>query len=113
MFKFRPAVLTYSADTMFLRSAVGEYATIACKHRHSEDWYLCFVIDGHARSLSLQLAFLDQEKRYIAEIYRDGDERGTDCAVQDRHRCRCRQTRIQTRTGRRPRFSIYTGTLNS
>jgi alpha-glucosidase len=51
---------------------VGEYVTIARKDRKSADWYVGAVTDGHERTLSLPLSFLDPAKRYTAEIYRDG-----------------------------------------
>ena len=53
--------------------AVGEYATIARKDRRSQDWYAGAVTDGQARTLALPLSFLDADKTYVAEIYRDGD----------------------------------------
>jgi alpha-glucosidase len=53
---------------------MGEYATIARKDRHSDNWYVGSVTDGEARTLSLPLDFLDAGKRYTAEIYRDGDQ---------------------------------------
>jgi len=47
--------------------------TIARKDRKSDDWYLGAVTDGQARTVSVPLAFLEQGKQYVAEIYRDGD----------------------------------------
>jgi alpha-glucosidase len=72
-FKFIRDVPTDWADTRVLNGAVGEYATIARKDRHSDAWYVGAVTDGTARTLSVPLAFLDQGKTYVAEIYRDGD----------------------------------------
>ncbi len=71
-FKFIKDVPTDWADTRVLHGAVGEYATIARKDRHSDAWYVGSVTDGAARTLSLPLSFLDAGKRYTAEIYRDG-----------------------------------------
>ncbi|WP_020656310.1 glycoside hydrolase family 97 protein [Massilia niastensis] len=73
-FKFIRDVPTDWADTRVIHGAVGEYATIARKDRRSQDWYVGAVTDGNARSLSLPLSFLDQGKRYLAEIYRDGEQ---------------------------------------
>jgi len=72
-FKFIQDVPTDWADTRVLHGAVGEYATIARKDRHSDNWYVGSVTDGAARTLSLPLSFLDPGKRYTAEIYRDGE----------------------------------------
>jgi alpha-glucosidase len=72
-FKFIKDVPTDWADTRMIDGAVGEYASIARKDRKSDDWYVGAVTDGKARTLALPLAFLDQDKQYVAEIYRDGD----------------------------------------
>ena len=72
-FKFIRDVPTDWADTRVIDGAVGEYATIARKDRRSNDWYVGAVTDGQARTLALPLSFLDADKTYVAEIYRDGD----------------------------------------
>jgi alpha-glucosidase len=72
-FKFIKDVPTDWSDTRVLHGELGEYATIARKDRRSEDWYVGSVTDGKARTLALPLTFLDPGKRYMAEIYRDGD----------------------------------------
>ncbi|MRW84513.1 glycoside hydrolase family 97 protein [Pseudoduganella sp. FT26W] len=73
-FKFIKDVPTDWADTRVLHGAMGEYATIARKDRHSDNWYVGSITDGTARTLPLALTFLDPGKRYVAEIYRDGDQ---------------------------------------
>ncbi|KGF82762.1 alpha-glucosidase [Massilia sp. JS1662] len=73
-FKFIRDVPTDWADTRVLNGAVGEYATIARKDRRSDAWYVGAVTDGTARTLSVPLAFLDQGRQYVAEIYRDGEQ---------------------------------------
>ena len=72
-FKFIRDVPTDWSDTRVINGEVGEYATIARKARGSQDWYVGAVTDGEARTLVLPLGFLDAGKRYVAEIYRDGD----------------------------------------
>ena len=62
------------AETLVLHGAVGEYATVARKDRHSDDWYVGSVTDAHSRSLSMPLGFLESGKRYVADIYRDGEQ---------------------------------------
>jgi alpha-glucosidase len=73
-FQFIKDVPTDWADTRVLHGAVGEYATIARKDRHSTDWYVGVITDGKARTLDLALDFLDPDKTYVAEIYRDGKQ---------------------------------------
>lgn len=60
-------------QTRVLAGEVGDYAAIARKDRHSEDWYLGAITDEHGRALRVPLGFLDAGKRYRAEIHRDGD----------------------------------------
>jgi alpha-glucosidase len=73
-FKFIKDVPTDWSDTRVVHGAVGEFATIARKDRRSADWYVGSVTDGVARTLALPLDFLDKGKRYVAEIYRDGEQ---------------------------------------
>lgn len=73
-FKFIRDVPTDWADTRVVGGEVGEFAIIARKDRRSQDWYAGAVTDGQARTLALPLGFLDAGKRYLAEIYRDGDQ---------------------------------------
>ena len=61
-------------DTRGLAGEVGDYAVIARKDRNSEDWYLGGVSDEQARRVRVPLTFLDPGRRYVAEIYRDGDD---------------------------------------
>jgi alpha-glucosidase len=89
-FKFIRDVPTDWSDTRVINGAVGEYATIARKHRGSNDWYVGAITDGAARTLPLPLDFLDAGKSYVAEIYRDGpqadyrDERRFDLVIEKR-----------------------------
>lgn len=60
-------------DTKVLNGKIGDYVTIVRKDRNSSDWYLGSITDEEGRTLEVSLSFLDEEKKYIAEIYRDGD----------------------------------------
>ena len=71
------------SDTRVLNGEVGDYATIARKDRHSDDWYLGAITDENARTLDIALDFLDAGKTYTAQIYRDGP--GADYRTQARH----------------------------
>jgi alpha-glucosidase len=71
-FKFIKDVPTDWSDTRVLNGELGDYVTIARKDRHSDNWYIGAVTDEEARTLEVDLSFLDPKKTYVAEIYRDG-----------------------------------------
>ena len=72
-FEFIKDVPADWAETRVLNGEVGDYVTIARKDRNSADWYLGSVTDENARTLEVRLDFLDPDRRYLAQIYRDGD----------------------------------------
>ncbi len=59
-------------ESVALNGEIGDYVTFARKERGGEDWYIGSLTDENARTLSVPLEFLDADKTYIAEIYRDG-----------------------------------------
>jgi alpha-glucosidase len=61
-------------DSKLIDGAVGEYAVLARKDRHSADWYIGGITDDHKRNVALTFDFLDPAKTYRATIYRDGDD---------------------------------------
>jgi alpha-glucosidase len=65
-------------ETRMLTGEVGDYATLARKDRHSDNWYLGAITDEEPRILSVSLDFLDEKRRYYATIYRDGKNAGYD-----------------------------------
>ncbi len=71
-FRFITDVPTDWADSRALAGEVGDYAVIARKDRHGEDWYLGAVTDEQRRDASVRLDFLDEDREYVAQIYRDG-----------------------------------------
>ncbi|MFT3905856.1 MAG: glycoside hydrolase family 97 protein [Steroidobacteraceae bacterium] len=73
-FQFIKDVPTDWSDTRVLNGEVGDYATMARKDRHSDDWYLGSITDENARTLTVTLDFLDADRSYVAQIYRDGDD---------------------------------------
>ncbi len=75
-FQFIKDVPTDWEETWMINGEPGDYATIARKDRHSDDWYVGAVTDENARTLSLPLKFLDPTRSYTAQIYRDGDKAG-------------------------------------
>jgi alpha-glucosidase len=60
--------------TRVLNGEVGDYVTIARRERGGDDWYLGAVTDEEPRTLDVPLSFLDPGRRYLAQIYRDGDD---------------------------------------
>lgn len=72
--KFIRDVPTDWEETRVLNGEVGDFVTIARKQRGAEDWYLGAVGDEEARPVSFKLDFLSPGVRYMAEIYRDGDD---------------------------------------
>ncbi len=75
-FQFIKDVPTDWEETLMISGEPGDYATIARKDRHSDDWYVGSITDENARTLSLPLKFLDPNRAYTAQIYRDGDKAG-------------------------------------
>lgn len=73
-FRFIRDVVTDWDDTRVLNGEIGDFVTIARKDRHSADWYLGAETDENGRVLAVPLSFLDPKRRYVAEIYRDGDD---------------------------------------
>ncbi|KRA51778.1 alpha-glucosidase [Pseudoxanthomonas sp. Root630] len=70
-------------DTRVLNGEVGDYVTIARKERGGPNWYLGALTDEDGRTLSVPLTFLDEGRRYTAQIYRDGDKADWKTAPQD------------------------------
>lgn len=82
-FKFIRDVPTDWEDTRVLNGEIGDFVTIARKERGGKNWYIGAVGDEEARNVSFKLDFLTPGKKYIAEIYRDGDD--ADYRTEKRH----------------------------
>ncbi|MBN8501412.1 MAG: glycoside hydrolase family 97 protein [Sphingomonadales bacterium] len=72
--KFIRDVPTDWDETRVLNGEIGDYVTIVRKQRGGQDWYLGAVGDEEARTVSFKLDFLTPGAKYVAEIYRDGDD---------------------------------------
>ncbi|MEM6798102.1 MAG: glycoside hydrolase family 97 protein [Planctomycetota bacterium] len=59
-------------QTRVLDAKIGDYVTIVRKQRGGDDWFLGSLTDENGRVLPTPLSFLDRDKTYTAEIYRDG-----------------------------------------
>lgn len=56
-------------ETKCLEGELNQFATLA--HRKGDDWYIASLCND-ARTLNLDLSFLDAGKTYYAQIYKDG-----------------------------------------
>ena len=74
LFQFIVDVPVDWEETHMLNGEIGEYVTIARKQRGGQDWYVGSMTDEKRRDFDLPLEFLDKNKTYVAEIYRDADE---------------------------------------
>ena len=61
-------------DTRVLHGDIGNYVTVVRKDRNSDDWYLGSLSDENSRLLFATLDFLDPDKTWKAQIYRDGTD---------------------------------------
>ena len=52
-----------------LHDVIGDAVAVA--RRHGDDWYVGAITDEAARSLPIELSFLDESKTYSATIYSD------------------------------------------
>ena len=59
-------------ESVYLNSKIGDYVTIA--RRNNDNWYLGSISDEFARSVSVNLSFLDKDKFYKARIFKDGKD---------------------------------------
>lgn len=75
-FQFIEKVPTDWSQSLILDGKIGDYVVTARKDKHSEDWFLGAITDENARELQLDFSFLDEEKTYIARIFKDA--KGTD-----------------------------------
>jgi glucan 1,4-alpha-glucosidase len=73
-FQFIKDVAVDWDDTRILEAEPGDYITTVRKAKGSSNWFLGSITDEHSRSTTLLLDFLDNNKKYIATIYRDADD---------------------------------------
>jgi alpha-glucosidase len=59
-------------DTQVLNGEIGDYLTIIRKDRNGDDWYLGSITNENKRIFEIDCSFLEEGKKYIAEIYADG-----------------------------------------
>ncbi|KTF13238.1 glycoside hydrolase family 97 protein [Pseudoalteromonas sp. H105] len=78
-FQFIQDVPTDWQQSIALAGEVGDYVVFARKERKRDnysgnDWYLGAVTDEHARTIDIKLDFLEPNKVFEAQIYKDGDK---------------------------------------
>lgn len=57
---------------------IGQYTVVARQCRGAKDWWIGGVTDASRRDVRIDLSFLDEGRRYTAEIWRDGPGGGID-----------------------------------
>lgn len=72
-FKFIEDVAVDWEKSVVLNGEVGEYVTIARKEREGERWFVGGITNEKSRDMDIHFDFLEQGKKYRAEIYKDGD----------------------------------------
>ncbi|MBN8482312.1 MAG: glycoside hydrolase family 97 protein [Xanthomonadales bacterium] len=73
-FRFIRDVAVDWETTRVLAGEVGDYVVFARRERGGDTWFLGGITDENGRVLDVPLAFLEPKRRYVAEIYRDGDD---------------------------------------
>lgn len=70
-FQFIKDVAIDWQKTIYLEAEPGDYLTIARKEKNGDRWFIGGITDENARKSSINLDFLDKDKKYIATIYCD------------------------------------------
>jgi len=73
-FQFIKDVTTDWEDTRILGAEPGDYIYIARKEKGSPNWFIGAITDENKRMADLPLSFLDNGRKYLATIYRDGPD---------------------------------------
>lgn len=61
------------SDTKVLNAEIGKYVTMARKDWNSDEWYIGSITNEEARTIEIDLSFLEDNLDYKAEIYADGE----------------------------------------
>jgi alpha-glucosidase len=60
--------------TEVLEGEIGDYVVVARQERGGPDWFIGAITDEEARAFEIPLSFLADGRRYVAEIYADGED---------------------------------------
>jgi len=74
LFKFIRDVPTDWEVTRMLNGELGEFVTIARQARGTEEWFVGSLTNEKGRTVDVNLDFLPRKVKFVAEIYRDGDD---------------------------------------
>src|SRR5436190_24005221 len=58
--------------TRVLAGRIGDYVVVARKTRGKDEWFVGAITDEEPRTLSVNLSFLPNGRRYVADVYADG-----------------------------------------
>lgn len=70
-FRFIRDVAVDWDDTKVLEAEPGDYLTIARKAKGTDNWFIGSITDENSRSTSVNLDFLDKDRKYEAVLYLD------------------------------------------
>ncbi|MBU1369024.1 MAG: glycoside hydrolase family 97 protein [Bacteroidetes bacterium] len=73
-FQFIRDVAVNWEQTKVLNGEVGEFVTIARQDRNSANWFLGAITNEIARTLEIDLDFLEADKTYEARLYLDAED---------------------------------------
>lgn len=71
-FEFITSCPTDWSKTVVPDAKIGEFVTIARRDKATDNWFLGSITNKDARTVKLDLKFLDPSKKYKAKIFRDG-----------------------------------------
>ncbi|ABE55285.1 alpha-glucosidase [Shewanella denitrificans OS217] len=71
-FQFIRDVPTDWRQSIALAGEVGDFVAIARQAKANDEWFIGALSDENSRELRLTLDFLDKDRTYQAQIYRDG-----------------------------------------
>lgn len=71
-FQFIKDVPTDWEQSKLLTAEIGEYVAMARKDRASENWFIGAITNDEKREVEINLDFLEDGKKYVAEVYADG-----------------------------------------
>jgi len=71
-FEFITSCPTDWSRTVVPDAKIGEFVTIARRDKATDNWFLGSITNKDARTVKLDLKFLDPNKKYKAKIFRDG-----------------------------------------
>ena len=71
-FEFITCTPTIWSKTVVPHAKIGEYITVARRDVNKKAWYIGSITNEEARSLNLELDFLEKGKIYLAKIFMDG-----------------------------------------